>query len=139
MITEAQRRALFALREALHLCDAARVTVSASADLVVQVCLWDEKFDLIADESSNSEDLMSKDVDRLLGQQPESIEHNFQVGQNLICRRVPDRHEGYFTPGKNYRVSALDGSDTGLPLLMTCNSKITLWCESSAFEAHPDA
>lgn len=29
MITEAQRRALFALREALHLCEVAEVSVSA--------------------------------------------------------------------------------------------------------------
>lgn len=29
MITEAQRRALFALREALHLCEGAEVSVSA--------------------------------------------------------------------------------------------------------------
>jgi len=71
MITEEQRRALFALREALHLCDAARVTVSVSADLVVQVCLWDEKFDLTADESSDSEDLLAKDVDRLLAEHPD--------------------------------------------------------------------
>lgn len=136
MITEAQRRALFALREALRLCDEAQVTVSASADLVVQVCLWDEKFDLIADESSDSEDLMAKDVDRLLGQHPEPIEHNFQVGQKLLCRRIPDRHEGYFTPGKTYQVDALDSVDSMYPIRMTCDSKITLWCESSAFEAH---
>lgn len=71
MITEAQRRALFALREALHLCEEARVTVSYSADLVVHVCTWDSSEDLIADASSETEDLLASDIDALLAEHPE--------------------------------------------------------------------
>lgn len=125
MITEAQRRALFALREALHLCEAADVVVDArGANVLIE-----------PHESEWGYKLKSEDIDSLLAKHPEPTEHNFRVEQTLRCLRVPDRHEDYFTPGKTYRVVAIDTSDTFLPLLMTCDSRITLWCESTAFGA----
>jgi hypothetical protein len=67
MITEAQRRALFALREALHLCDQARITVEAHEAQAVRVSSRD--FGCI----SLSPTLNIYDVDRLLAMFPEPV------------------------------------------------------------------
>lgn len=134
MISEEQRRALFALREALHLCE--------GADVHLYSCMRQGSGLTslqIGRDDFNDDEFAVEDVDRLLAEhpeeEPERVEHGFKVGQTLRCRHVPDRHEGYFTPGNTYEVDALDTSDTALPLLMNCDSSVTLWCEASAFEA----
>lgn len=64
MITEAQRRALFALREALHLCDVAGMTVS---EVIGGVGVYDSNVRQMF--SSASEDLLTTDVDTFLAEQ----------------------------------------------------------------------
>lgn len=71
MITKNQRCALFALREALHLCELAEVTVNACSDSYVQVCLWN-RGNIIALHCSETEDLLAADVETLLNRYPES-------------------------------------------------------------------
>lgn len=57
----------------------------------------------------------------------------FRIGHLLTCVEIPDRHQGYFTVGQEYAVAAIDSEDPLLPLLMECDTSITLWCERSAF------
>lgn len=71
MITEAQRRALFALREALHLCEGADITVSPCSDSYVQVATW-TLGNLDSEICSDSEDLLASDIDRLLAEHPDA-------------------------------------------------------------------
>lgn len=66
MITEAQRRALFALREALHLCEAAEVEVYQAIG-----CVGVGASDFKWTEHSEGENLHSADITRLLAEHPE--------------------------------------------------------------------
>lgn len=63
MITEEQRRALFALREALDLCEGARIGIWANTQPGISV--------LVAHYSEGSQDLSAADIDRLLAEHPE--------------------------------------------------------------------
>ena len=64
MITEEQRRALFALREALHLCEGSAVEVVGIAEFP-QADIW------LRDGEPNSGRLRASDVDLLLAEHPE--------------------------------------------------------------------
>jgi hypothetical protein len=64
-----------------------------------------------------------------------SLPDGFTVGQVLKCVAIPDRHDGYFTIGREYIVVSVDLDDDELPLKMTCDTAITLWCEAEAFVA----
>lgn len=61
MITEAQRRALFALREALHLCDEAGIYISPEND-----------YDGYRRVLEIGGQLQVSDVDRVLAEHPET-------------------------------------------------------------------
>ena len=68
MITEEQRRALFALREALRLCEGAGVEVHPCQDNWVGVSpIGGVEFFLC----SESDVLLPSDIDRLLAEHPE--------------------------------------------------------------------
>jgi hypothetical protein len=60
---------------------------------------------------------------------------DFVTGQVLKCVAIPDRHDGYFTVGREYTVVSVDLNDDELPLKMTCDTTITLHCEAEAFVA----
>lgn len=62
MITEAQRRALFALREALHLCEGAGVVIAGNGYREVSVKL---------DCSEWATDFCDEDVTAFLAEHPE--------------------------------------------------------------------
>lgn len=65
MITENQRRALFALREALHLCDDAGMTVS---EVIGGVGVYDQNIRLMF---SSDDDLAVADLDAFLAEHPD--------------------------------------------------------------------
>ncbi|QJD55197.1 hypothetical protein Psm1vBMR14_gp45 [Pseudomonas phage MR14] len=62
-MTEEQRRALFALREALRLCEAARVSIWANTVPSISVFL--------THYSEACQDLTASDINRLLSEHPE--------------------------------------------------------------------
>lgn len=66
MITEAQRRALFALREALHLCEEAKIYISPEDDYDGYRCV------LEIDGHDSWGQLQVSDVDRVLAEHPET-------------------------------------------------------------------
>ena len=66
MITEAQRRALFALREALHLCEGAHVRVYMSPGYD---CL-ETAIDF--DRSQHFGDMRAEDITAVIAEHPES-------------------------------------------------------------------
>lgn len=69
MITEAQRRALFALREALHLCDAADLIIHAHAKRVrVASEDPDNRFGILSRRAW----LAGTDIGTILAEHPES-------------------------------------------------------------------
>lgn len=67
MITEAQRRALFALREALHLCEAADVEVYQAIG-----CVGVAAADYAWQQHSLDGTLCCRDIDLLLEKHPEA-------------------------------------------------------------------
>lgn len=69
MITETQRRALFALRETLHLCDEAGLLIYARAE-GVRVC--NNGGDVQFGTTSRNIWLEASDVDRLLAEHPDA-------------------------------------------------------------------
>lgn len=74
MITEEQRRALFALREALHLCDKALISVEAGGDFnyCCKIRFWDETGNPEPIEhASATETLEATDLDLFLARHPE--------------------------------------------------------------------
>lgn len=62
-MTKEQRRALFALREALNLCEAARVSIWANTVPGISVFL--------THYSESCQDLTASSIDRLLSEHPE--------------------------------------------------------------------
>lgn len=72
MITEEQRRALFALREALHLCEGADVSVSAKLNGgAVHVICATEMGCYRTGTVTKGPFLKALDLDRLLAEHPE--------------------------------------------------------------------
>lgn len=71
MITEAQRRALFALREALHLCDGARVAVRATTS-PFQGDEYQQEIQVGNDFHYTCEEFLStENIDAILSEHPE--------------------------------------------------------------------
>lgn len=64
MITEAQRRALFALREALHLCEGAEVWIDANGGESIR--LW-----VASDCKLAADRLRVSDLNQLLAEHPD--------------------------------------------------------------------
>lgn len=74
MITEAQRRALFALREALHLCQGAEVSVSADLNKprVHVICCDPDHLTFKTGKHTSGPKLDADFVSGLLAEHPES-------------------------------------------------------------------
>ena len=61
---------------------------------------------------------------------------NWQPGDIVECLIAPDKHEGYYFSGINYKINAVDLDDEGTDceISVYCNKAVSLWCPSSSFK-----
>lgn len=61
---------------------------------------------------------------------------NWQDGDIVECLIAPDKHEGYYFSGINYKIDAVDLDDEGTDceISVYCNRAMSLWCPSSSFK-----
>lgn len=61
---------------------------------------------------------------------------NWQAGDIVECLIAPDKHEGYYFSGINYKINAVDLDDerTDCEISVYCKKAMSLWCPSSSFK-----
>lgn len=61
---------------------------------------------------------------------------NWQPGDIVECLIAPDKHEGYYFSGINYKINEVDLDDegTGCEINVYCEKAMSLWCPSSSFK-----
>ena len=61
---------------------------------------------------------------------------NWQDGDIVECLIAPDKHEGYYFSGINYKINAVDLDDerTDCEISVYCKKAMSLWCPSSSFK-----
>lgn len=61
---------------------------------------------------------------------------NWKAGDIVECLIAPDKHEGYYFSGINYKINEVDLDDegTGREISVYCDMAMSLWCPSSSFK-----
>ena len=61
---------------------------------------------------------------------------NWQAGDIVECLIAPDKHEGYYFSGINYKINAVDLDDEGTDceIRVYYKKEMSLWCPSSSFK-----
>lgn len=61
---------------------------------------------------------------------------NWQPGDIVECLIAPDKHEGYYFSGINYKINEVDLDDEGrgCEISVYCERAMSLWCPSSSFK-----
>lgn len=114
-------------RDAIIHCQA--IIEDCEREIERNVSLLDAEGLMMQKDSKNAMQHYQTDIDM-------SDWRNWKAGDIVECLIAPDKHEGYYFSGINYKINEVDLDDegAGCEISVYCERAMSLWCPSSSFK-----